>query len=130
METQKQLLALGNDAKLLITLSDKATGTAIDVSVFKRIDVYLGRLKQSAKLRWSTVNLDGYNDVAIEDAPGCISVIINRTDSLVLGEFDFYYTVKCWKTDADYEAGNCAVSSDPVYIFTTEQRFDTESPEA
>ncbi|HQL70155.1 MAG TPA: hypothetical protein PLA77_04960 [Bacteroidales bacterium] len=129
METQKQLFALGNDAKLLITLSDKATGTAIDVSVFERIDVYLGRLKQSAKLRWSTVNLDGYSDVTIEDAPGCISVVINRPDSLALGEFDFYYTVKCWKTDADYELGNCAVSSDPVYIFTTEQRFDTESSE-
>ncbi len=125
METQKQQLARGNDAKVLITVQDPATRKPVDVTVFERIDVFLGR--KGAKvhaLRWSSSD-PAFDSVTIEDGDGKISVIINRDDTFAFGDFEYFYTVKCWKTDEDYRAGNCAVSSESVFLFESVSQIDS-----
>jgi len=122
---QKTQLARGNDAKLLITITDELTGQPVDVSVYDRIDVFLGRSgSKEASIRWSSGDND-YGDVTIEDGDGQISVIINRDDTFTMGDFEYFYTVKCWRTDDDYRAGNAAISSRPVYVFESVQQFDS-----
>ncbi len=122
---QKQVLARGNDAKVLITVQDPATSQPVDVSVFDRIDVFLGRKGTKAYVcRWSSSD-PNHDQVTIEDGDGEISVIINREDTFAFGDFEYYYTVKCWKTDEDYRAGDCAVSSIPVYLFESVEQMDS-----
>lgn len=128
---EKQQLARGNDAKVLITLLDPATKQPVDVSVFDRIDVFLGRKgSKEAVIRWSSADdQPALDPVTIEDGEGEISVIINRDDTFGFGDFEYYYTVKCWKSDEDYRAGNCAVSSEPVFLFESVTQFDSISGE-
>jgi len=117
---EKMFINIGSDLTALIPLTD-LNGLPLDLSAFTRIDLFLQLENgQEAIKSYSTDD----NTLTIEDSPnGLISFNLKRADTLLFEpNTDYYFTVKCWETDAQFEDNVAKYESELTYFATTKKR--------
>lgn len=112
----KTYINANTDKDIIIPLTD-ANGTPIDLSIYTQIKVVL-QAQNGLKKIVSYTTADG--SLTIQDAAnGLLTFILSRSVTKTLSnQFDLYYIVRVYQSDADYLNDLAIDETFPTYLGT------------